>query len=82
VAGAEGHRRESGILRLGARAHLGYNAGMTATAEKTHFVPRPLPEPERSKHVSAIGQPPSDALGKLLEQWLKELRGGYTIAGD
>lgn len=48
----------------------------------THFVARPLPEPERSKHVSRIAQPPVDELGKLLEQWLAELRGGYTIAGE
>jgi hypothetical protein len=54
----------------------------TAIATKKHFVPRPLPEPERSKHVSGISQPATDDLGKLLEQWLKELRGGYTIAGD
>lgn len=49
---------------------------------RIHRVARPLPEPERSKHVSRVGQPPTDELGKLLEQWLKELRGGYTIAGD
>jgi len=63
----------------------GYNAVMVTTIEKTrqtHFVARPLPEPERSNHVSAIGQPPTDDLGRLLEQWLRELRGGYTIAGD
>ena len=61
-----------------------YNASMVTTIERkpTHFLARPLPEPERSKHVSAVAQPPSDELGKLLEQWLKELRGGYTIAGD
>lgn len=60
-----------------------YNAGMVTTAAKpVHFLARPLPEPERSKHVSEIAQPPTDELGKLLEQWLKELRGGYTIAGD
>lgn len=47
-----------------------------------HFVPRPLPEPLRSRHVSRLGRPPVDRLGKLLEQWLAELRGGYTIAGD
>jgi hypothetical protein len=48
----------------------------------THFVARPLPEPLRSKHVSRVARPPVDRLGKLLEQWLAELRGGYTIAGD
>lgn len=58
---------------------------MSTTLEKTrdrHFVPRPLPEPVRTKHISAIAQPPTDELGKLLEQWLRELRRGYTIAGD
>lgn len=60
-----------------------YNVRVATTMDRpTHFVARPLPEPERSKHVSAIAQPPSDELGQLLEQWLKELRGGYTIAGD
>ena len=48
----------------------------------THFVPRPLPEPPRFRHVSRVGRPPADRLGKLLEQWLAELRGCYTIAGD
>ena len=63
----------------------GYNTGMTTAVDKTpmsHFVARPLPEPERNKHVSVIGQPPTDELGKLLEEWLKGLRGSYTIAGD
>ena len=58
---------------------------MTTTVVKTresHFVARPLPEPERTKHVSRIGQPPVDELGRLLEQWLAELRGGYTLAGE
>jgi hypothetical protein len=32
--------------------------------------------------VSVISQPPTDELGRLLEQWLRELRGGYTIAGE
>ena len=55
----------------------------TDTVERpVHTYPRPLPEPERNKHVSQIAQPPTDELGKLLEQWLRELRGGYTIAGD
>ena len=54
----------------------------TTTVTKKHFVARPLPEPERNKRISAIARLPLDDLGKLLEQWLKELRGGYTIAGD
>jgi hypothetical protein len=48
----------------------------------THFRARPLPEPPRFRHVSRVGRPPTDRLGKLLEEWLAELRGGYTIAGD
>ncbi len=57
---------------------------MVTTVEKTcdHYLARPLPEPERTRHVSAIAQPPTDELGMLLEAWLKELRGGYTIAGE
>ncbi len=60
----------------------GYNALMPVSTAYRHFVPRPLPEPERSKRVSAIAKAPTDDLGRLLEQWLEELRGGYTIAGD
>lgn len=63
-----------------------YKGGMVRTVEKKtrdyHFVARPLAEPVRSRHVSAIALPPTDELGKLLEQWLRELRGGYTIAGE
>jgi len=58
---------------------------MVTAVERTrrpHFVARPLPEPERNKHVSRIGQRPVDELGRLLEQWLEELRGGYTLAGE
>ncbi len=72
----------SGNLRLHHDTIPGYKLHMATVMEKHHFVARPLPEPERSKHVSAVAQPPTDELGKLLEQWLKELRGGYTIAGD
>lgn len=61
----------------------GYKWVMVTSIEKGHhYVPRPLPEPERNRHVSKVGQPPTDELGKILEQWLAELRGGYTIAGD
>lgn len=54
----------------------------TISTRPRHFVARPLPEPPRSRRVSRIGRPAVDRLGKLLEQWLAELRGGYTIAGD
>lgn len=54
----------------------------TPSPRPSHFVARPLPEPPRSRHISRLGRPAVDRLGKLLEQWLAELRGGYTIAGD
>ena len=54
----------------------------TLAPRPRHFVARPLPEPPRTRHVSRLGRPAVDRLGKLLEQWLAELRGGYTIAGD
>ena len=54
----------------------------TLAPRRTHFVARPLPEPLRTRHVSRLGRPAVDRLGKLLEQWLAEVRGGYTIAGD
>ncbi|HET8570104.1 MAG TPA: hypothetical protein VFM93_14085 [Candidatus Limnocylindria bacterium] len=49
---------------------------------KAHFVPRPLVEPPRYRRVSKVGKPPADPLGVLLEQWIAELRAGYTIAGE
>lgn len=47
-----------------------------------HRVARPLPEPPRTRHVSKVGRPPTDALGKILEEWMSELRMGYTQPGE
>lgn len=47
-----------------------------------HRIPRPLPEPHRSKRVSRAAPPPIDRLGRLLEDWLAELPVRYTHSGD
>lgn len=47
-----------------------------------HRVARPLPEPPRTKHVSRVGRPPTDALGIELEAWMREMCVGYTEPGD
>jgi hypothetical protein len=47
-----------------------------------HWAARPLPEPPRVRHVSKIGRPATDPLGILLEEWVAELRIGYTEPGD
>ncbi|MBI2323896.1 MAG: hypothetical protein HYU87_02885 [Chloroflexi bacterium] len=47
-----------------------------------HRVARPLPEPPRTKHVSRVGMPATDPMGIELEEWMSELRVGYTEPGD
>ncbi len=47
-----------------------------------HWVARPLPEPPRTRHVSKVGRHATDLLGILLEEWVTELRMGYTQPGD
>ncbi len=47
-----------------------------------HRVARPLPEPPRTRHVSKVGRHATDRLGILLEEWVIELRMGYTQPGD
>jgi len=37
---------------------------------------------EECVRVSRIARQSLDRLGQLLEQWLADLRAGYTIAGD
>lgn len=39
---------------------------------------RHLPEPPRHRRVSKSAPLPRDPLGRLLEEWLSELRLGYT----
>lgn len=47
-----------------------------------HRVARPLPEPPRTKHVSKVGMHATDEMGRALEEWMDELRVGYTEPGD
>lgn len=47
-----------------------------------HRVARPLPEPPRMRHVSKRGMPATDRMGMLLEEWMSEIRVGYTEPGD
>ncbi|MGI8877953.1 MAG: hypothetical protein ACR2G8_05000 [Candidatus Limnocylindria bacterium] len=43
---------------------------------------RLLPEPPRHRRVSKSAPPARDPLGLLLEEWLSELRIGYTHDAD
>ncbi len=47
-----------------------------------HRVARPLPEPPRTRHVSKVGRRANDPLGIALEEWMSEIRMGYTEPGD
>ena len=50
---------------------------------KGHWAARPLPEPQRTRHASKwMRRPVVDRLGKLLEEWLAELKVRYTFDGD
>ncbi|HEX9268367.1 MAG TPA: hypothetical protein VF998_00865 [Candidatus Limnocylindria bacterium] len=46
-----------------------------------HSVPRPLPEPPRTRRISKIAKD-MDALTRALEEWLAEVKLRYTIGGD
>ncbi|MGH2449996.1 MAG: hypothetical protein ACRDGE_01755 [Candidatus Limnocylindria bacterium] len=53
---------------------------VTARAQK---VARPLPEPPRLKRDPKTGQlRKRDRLGRLLDEWLAEVRLRYTIGGE
>jgi len=43
---------------------------------------RLLPEPPRHRRVSKSAPPARDPLGRMLEEWLAELRIRYTYDGD
>jgi len=53
-----------------------------ARAQARHWAARPLPEPPRMRHVSKRGMPATDRIGKLLEEWMSEIRVGYTEPGE
>ena len=47
-----------------------------------HWAPRPLPEPPRSHRISKSAPPQHDPIGKLLEDWMRELTVGNTLDGE
>ena len=47
-----------------------------------HWAARPLPEPPRSHRVAKSAPVPHDRLGKLLEDWMRELTMGNTLDGE
>jgi len=61
---------------------------MAATAQDLarvharHWAARPLPEPPRYRRVSKSAPPQLDRIGKLLEEWMRELTIGNTLDGE
>ena len=47
-----------------------------------HWAARPLPEPPRSRRISKSAPAPLDRLGKLLEDWMRDLTIGNTHDGE
>ncbi len=58
------------------------NAQDLARVQARHWAARPLPEPPRCRHVSKTGALPLDRIGKLLEDWMRELTIGNTLDGE
>jgi hypothetical protein len=61
---------------------------MAATAQELapvrarHWAARPLPEPPRNRRVSKSSAAPLDRIGKVLEEWMRELTVGNTHDGE
>ncbi|TMC44066.1 MAG: hypothetical protein E6J23_08750 [Chloroflexi bacterium] len=61
---------------------------MAATAQDLarfkarHWAARPLPEPPRSHRFAKSAPAPNDRLGRLLEDWMRELTVGNTLDGE
>ena len=53
-----------------------------ARVRARHWAARPLPEPPRTRRVSKSAPLPVDHLGKLLEDWMRELTVGNTLDGE
>jgi hypothetical protein len=53
-----------------------------ARVKARHWAARPLPEPPRSHRVSKSAPVPLDRIGRLLEDWMRELTVGNTLDGD
>ncbi|HUG55760.1 MAG TPA: hypothetical protein VMJ92_01680 [Candidatus Limnocylindrales bacterium] len=50
---------------------------------RVHKVARPLPEPPRTPRDAKTGRlRKRDRLGRLLEEWLAEVKLRYTIGGE
>jgi hypothetical protein len=53
-----------------------------ARVQARHWAARPLPEPPRHRRVSKSAPPQVDRIGKLLEEWMRELTIGNTLDGE
>ena len=53
-----------------------------ARVQARHWAARPLPEPPRHRRVSKSAPPQLDRIGKLLEEWMRELTIGNTLDGE
>ena len=53
-----------------------------ARVQARHWAARPLPEPPRNRRVSKSAPPQLDHIGKLLEEWMRELTIGNTLDGE
>ena len=53
-----------------------------AQLKARHWAARPLPEPPRSRRVSALSRRAQDAIDLELEAWMSELTVGNTIDGE
>ena len=53
-----------------------------ARVQARHWAARPLPEPPRHRRVSKSAPPQRDHIGKLLEEWMRELTIGNTLDGE
>ncbi len=53
-----------------------------ARVQAGHWAARPLPEPPRYRRVSKSAPVPIDRMGRLLEDWMRELTIGNTLDGE
>ena len=53
-----------------------------AQLKARHWAAPPLPEPPRSRRVSALSRRAQDAVDLELEAWMSELTVGNTIDGE
>ena len=58
------------------------SADALVNVQARHWAARPLPEPPRYRRVSKSAPPPTDAMGRALEDWMRELPVGNTLDGE